>query len=230
MIAADLRRAGDIACQSGVKALVYGPPGSGKTPIAATAPNPVLLAIEPGLLSMRGSNIATWEAPTVAKIEEFFSWLFGSAEASQFDTVCVDSISEYAELVLGEELAKPENKHAMQAYGEMSRRVMPNIMKLYYMKQKHMYLICKECHKDNDEKQKLHPYFPGKDLGIKIPHLYDSIWYLSKTQVPGIPTPTLAFRTQGTYNITARDRSGMLAEFEPPNLTDIFNKTMSINL
>ena len=49
----DLKPASALALRLGVKCVAYGPPGSGKTPISNTAPNPVMLVTEPGMLSMR---------------------------------------------------------------------------------------------------------------------------------------------------------------------------------
>ena len=48
----DLKAASEHAQNFGVKAIVYGPAGTGKTPILNTAPRPVLLATEAVLLSM----------------------------------------------------------------------------------------------------------------------------------------------------------------------------------
>ena len=72
----DLKAASEHAQNFGVKAIVYGPAGTGKTPILNTAPRPVLLATEAGLLSMRGSKIPTYEAYTSQRIDEFFKWFF----------------------------------------------------------------------------------------------------------------------------------------------------------
>ena len=127
----DLQPVSKLAMQSGVKALVYGPPGSGKTPISQTAPRPVLCAIEPGLLSLRSvPNLLTWEANTVEKIYEFFNWVFESNEIKNFDTIVIDSVSQLANLILEQELIK--NKHGKQAYGEMAKKVLVIMNKIYY--------------------------------------------------------------------------------------------------
>src|SRR5258708_31296058 len=68
----DLKPANEHAQNFGVKAIIFGPAGCGKTPILNTAPRPVLLATEAGLLSMRGSTIPTYEAYTSQRIDEFF--------------------------------------------------------------------------------------------------------------------------------------------------------------
>jgi len=113
-----LRPAKDFAINYGVKAIVYGPPGKGKTPIISSAPRPVMLACEPGMLSMRNSTVPTWPAFTADKIDEFFKWCFHSNETKNFDTICVDSVSQMAEIYL--QKATKDNKHGLAAYGQMA--------------------------------------------------------------------------------------------------------------
>lgn len=221
-----LRPASQLAQNFGCKSVVYGSPGTGKTPIIQTAPRPLLLAVEPGLLSMRkADNVPTWEGYTVEKIMEFFDWLFKSKEADNFDTVGIDSGSQMAEIILTQELAR--NKDGRKAYGEMSRRVMEIFNALYYLRNKHIYLIAKEGTVDEGGVTKRRPYFPGQDLNVKVPHLFDLIAHLGRVRLPELQMQeVVAFRTRGTVDVMARDRSGMLMEFEPPNLTDIFTKAM----
>lgn len=225
MNANQLRPASQLAQQFGVKCLTYGGPGMGKTPLIQTAPRPVLCVVEPGMLSMKNSNIPAWEAHKPEQIDEFFDWLFRSNDAKQFDTVGIDSISQLAEIFLTQELKR--NKDGRKAYGEMSRRVMDIVNGLYYLPQKHVYLIGKQAMVDVNGSQEKRPYFPGQDLNVKVPHLYDEILHLGRYNVPGQPQPVVAFRCNETYGVMARDRSGKLNELEPPNLGDIFKKCMS---
>ena len=221
-----LKPASELAQRFGVKALVYGGPGMGKTPIIKTAPRPVLCVVEPGMLSMRdATNIPAWDAYTPERIDEFFKWLFTSAEAKNFDTVGIDSISQLAEIILTQELNR--NKDGRKAYGEMSRRVMEIVNALYYLPNKHIYLIGKQSTGDENGVATKRPYFPGQDLNVKIPHLYDEILHLGEVNVPGQPKPVVGFRCLPTFGIMARDRSGRLNEIEPPNLDAIFKKCMS---
>ena len=220
-----LKPASELAQRFGVKALAYGGPGTGKTPMVNSAPRPVLCVVEPGMLSMRTSNVPAWEAYDSARIDEFFKWLFTSAEAKNFDTVGIDSISQVAEIILTDELKK--NKDGRKAYGEMSRRVMEIVNALYYLPQKHIYLIGKQSVVDENGIQRKKPYFPGQDLNVKIPHMYDEILHIGQVNMPGMPKPVVAIRTAETFDIMARDRSGRLAELEPPDLSALFAKAMS---
>ena len=225
MKVSQLKPAAQLAQRFGVKALAYGGPGTGKTPLANTAPRPVLCVVEPGMLSMRNSNIPAWEAHDVPRINEFFDWLFESAEAKNFDTVCVDSISQLAEIILTDELKK--NRDGRKAYGEMSRAVMKIVNGLYYLQQKHVYLIAKQTIVDEGGIMRKKPYFPGQELNVRIPHLYDEILHIGLNQVAGMTKPAIGIRTCETFDIMARDRSGRLAELEPPDLSALFAKAMS---
>lgn len=225
MQASQLKPASQLAQRFGVKALAYGGPGTGKTPMINTAPRPVLCVVEPGMLSMRTSNVPAWEAYDVPRINEFFKWLFNSNEARNYDTVGIDSISQLSEIILTEELKR--NKDGRKAYGEMSRAVMEIVNALYYLPQKHVYLIGKQSTVDEGGIMRKKPYFPGQDLNVKIPHMYDEILHIGMSQVAGMPKPVVAIRTAETFDIMARDRSGRLAELEPPDLSALFAKAMS---
>jgi hypothetical protein len=219
----DLRPASDFARNFGVKCVVYGPPGTGKTPIFNTAPRPILCATEPGLLSMRNSNVPTFLALTAPAIEDFFAWFMTSNESKNFDTVGIDSGSQLAEILLEDE--RPKHRDGRKLYGALILRAMKYFEALYFMPQKHIYIICKET-QDNGVKR---PYFPGQGLNVLVPHRYDEILHCAFANVMfngGIQT-VKAFRTRDTIDIVARDRSGRLNEFEQCNLAALFAKAMS---
>jgi AAA domain len=220
----DLKAASEFANAFGCKALIYGAAGTGKTPLLNTAPRPVLLATEPGLLSMRGSNIPTWEAYTPAKIDEFFKWFFNSNETKAFDTLGIDSGSQIADIYLL--TALKNNKHGLKAYGEMADNTMEHLRTLYYTRDKHTYVVCKEEIKDLDGSVVRRPFFPGQQLPISVPHLYDFILRLAKTNVPGVSGEVLAFQCVGSHNVIARNRTGNLNQYEEPNFGKLIEKAL----
>lgn len=221
-----LKPASQLAQRFGVKCVVYGGPGAGKTPVVKTAPRPVMCVVEPGMLSMRDADhVLAWDAYTADRIDEFFKWFFGSNESKQFDTLAIDSISQLAEIILTQELNRC--KDGRKAYGEMSRRVMDIVNNLYYYPQKHIYLIAKQTNSDENGVIVKRPFFPGQDLNVKIPHMYDEILHMGENLIPGVPKAVTCFRCIPAFNVTARDRSGRLYEFEPPDLSYIFAKCMT---
>lgn len=221
----DLVPVGRLAEKTGVKMIGFGAPGSGKTPIAATAPRPVILATEAGMLSMKGVNhIPAYKAEKANEIEDFFTWWFGSDEVKNFDTLAVDSFSHLASVILENE--KTQKKHGPAAYGGMSEKVYGWAEKLFAQEEKHVYLICQQGTVDEGGIQKRRPVFPGQDLNTRVPHLFDLIAHIGEANVPGQKGPVQAIRCKASFDIMSRDRSGMLAEYEPPNLSHIFEKMM----
>lgn len=227
-----------LAFQYGVKMIGYGPPGSGKTPAVKTAPRPVIGVCEPGMMTMRDSNLPAFAMTTPAAIKEFFDWTFNSRECDQFDTICIDSVSEMAELVLAEEMRM--NKDPRRSYGRMSERCMEWLNGLFFMKNKHVYLIAKQSYHEEivssivngvpsiENIKRAEPYFPGQDLPMKVSHRYDLIAQCNKGTIPGVPGgPHSYFRCTPSQTIHARDRSGKLAEYEPLDLSALFKKAMS---
>jgi len=221
MQASDLKAAKEFAQMFGAKCIIYGPPGVGKTPIINSAPRPVLLATEPGLLSMRNSNVPTWVAPTKAKIDEFMKWFEHSAETKNFDTLAIDSISQMCNIALDESTSK----HGLAQYGDMADYVMPYFQRLYYMKEKHMYLVAKE---DLTSDGKRRPAFPGQQLNGSngVSHLYDCILRVARVPIPNVGE-TIAFQCNGSYDVIARNRTGTLADFEPIDFSALVKKVMN---
>lgn len=222
-----LKPAHEFARAYGCKIIAYGGTGSGKTPLVNTLPRPVLLACEPGLLSMRGSNVPTFQANSAQEIDEFFKWFFNSTETKNFDTLAVDSISFMADVYLQAALsgksASGKKLHGLAAYGEMATNVMDKLRPLYYTQQKHTYLIAKEFAPDQITKR---PYFPGNQLNTEVPGLYDFVLHLGIKNIPSVGQQK-AFQCIETYDVMARARTGNLNEFEPPNVGALIQKAMS---
>lgn len=216
----DLRPAKDHAINFGVKAIIYGPAGSGKTPIINTAPRPILLACEPGLLSMRGSNVPTYAAFDAKMIDDFFDWFFKSHETKKFDTLCIDSTTEMAEVYLRQ--AEKTNKHGLAAYGEMAKCTLKHLQTLYFMREKHTYLIAKQETMSDGVKR---PYYPGRQMPVEMPHKFDQILHLDIHNVPNVGQ-VRSFQCGQTMDVLARDRTGMLDLFEQPDFGQIIKKVM----
>lgn len=227
---ADLRPASEFAKNFGVKCLAYGPPGVGKTPVVNTAPRPLLLACEPGLLSMRQSSVPTFQAFTSDTIDEFFKWFFDSNEAKNFDTLAVDSTSQMAEIYLNAALSgksKAGNKmHGLAAYGDMATRTLEHLEKLYFMPYKHTFLIAKENVSNENGLTAKKPYYPGNILNDTVPYKYDVITRLAIHNVPSMGQ-IKAFRCLASIDEMARNRTGTLNEFEEPHLGKLIAKAMS---
>lgn len=205
-----------------VKALVYGRAGVGKTTLCATAPKPLIVSAENGLLSLRKHKIPVAKVRSLADVEEVLDGLATPEARAQFSTVCLDSLSEVAEVLLAEILTRV--KDGRQAYGELNE-LMPDLVRRFRdLEGFHVLVTAKEQMVTSDDGvYRLTPGLPGKKLGPGLSYFFDEVFYM-EVHEDGNNVKTRRLRTQPDFQTDAKDRSGALAEFERPNLTAIINK------
>jgi hypothetical protein len=211
---------------NGVKVLVYSDAGIGKTVLCSTAPSPIILSAESGELSLRKMRIPMIEITTVQDLVDAHQWLQNSAEARQFQTVCIDSLSEVAEVVLNN--AKRQVKDPRQAYGELIEKMESVIRSYRDLAGKNVYMAAKmEPNKDElTGSVKYGPAMPGSKLAVKLPYFFDEVFRLGINKTPAGESYRF-LQTQPDLQYQAKDRSGCLDAVEPPNLTHVFNKILS---
>ena len=124
-----LKNTNDVV-NNGLRVLVYGQAGAGKTTLISTLPNPVIVSTEGGLLSLKEYKIPYIEVTSIAGLGDVFQWLMESEESKTYKSVALDSISEIAEVVLSGE--KKVNKDGRAAYGEMNDRMAQIIRSLLH--------------------------------------------------------------------------------------------------
>lgn len=216
-----------VSQRNGIKILVYGQAGMGKTVLCSTAPGPIILSAEGGALSLRKLQIPLIEIADVQDLQDAHSWLLQSAEARQFQTVCVDSISEVAEVVLNN--AKRQVKDPRQAYGELIDKMEMVIREYRDLPGRNVYMSAKiESIKDEmTGVVKYGPSMPGSKLGLKLPYFFDEVFRLGINKTPQGEAYRF-LQTQPDLQYEAKDRSGALANVEPPDLAHIFRKILTI--
>ncbi len=206
---------------SGVKLLVYGQSGAGKTSLIPTLPRPLIISAEGGLLSIADADLPYVEVSSIETLREVYTWLTKSEEAAQFDSVALDSISEIAEVVLSAE--KAATKDPRKAYGEMQDVMASLIRSFRDLPGKHVYFSAK-LEKSQDEMGRIlyAPSMPGQKLGQLLPYYFDEVLALRvEKDAQGDPLRTLQAQPDGLW--AAKDRSGKLDAFNAPHLGDIIN-------
>lgn len=208
--------------QGGVKILVYGAAGTGKTTLIPTLPNPVILSAEGGLLSISAADIPFVEVKNMDTLREAYSWLAESDEAKQFKSVALDSISEIAEVCLHDEMAKTKDGRA--AYGEMNR-TMAEVIRLFRdLPGRHVYMSAK-LDKSQDEMGRMlyAPSMPGKGASQAIPYQFDVVAALRvEKDAEGVAQRGLMCDTDGLWQ--AKHRSTTLDQWEPADLGELIKK------
>jgi phage nucleotide-binding protein len=220
-MAIQLKRTRDFHT-SGVKLLVYGQAGAGKTTLAATLPAPLILSAEGGLLSIAGHDLPYIEIATMADLGEAYRFVTESAEAAAFESIALDSISEIAEVLLTHE--KAATKDPRKAYGEMADQMAGMIRNFRDIPGKHVYMSAKmEKAQDETGRMLYSPSMPGNKTAQSLPYFFDEVLaLLVEKDSEGTTQRALLCDSDGTYQ--AKDRSGRLEMWEAPDLGGIINK------
>lgn len=213
--------------------LVYGISGVGKTMLSATAPAPIVISAERGLLSLNRANqqkvfgkfvdVPVIQATTLADFEEAFRLVATDARFKSFETIVLDSISEIAEKILIG--CKESNRDGRAAYGEMQDQVLDLIRRFRDLPGKHVVLLAKleSGFVEAEGANLLIPSMPGKQLTKDLPYFFDEVLALHQIKNPdGRKFRTL--RAQSDLVYFSKDRSGSLDELNPPDISAIINK------
>lgn len=223
---------------AGVKLAVYSPAGMGKTVLAATLPDPVMLSAESGTLSIKKSNLErlfgvgnptiTYDMPiiivsTIADLEDAFRYLAGSHEARGFRSVALDSLSEIAEVVLNAALAKA--KDPRQAYGELQDRMSVLIRGYRDLHGKNVYMSCKMGSSKDDVTglTRFTSMMPGNKLPQQVPYFFDEFFAYRTGRTPE-GKEFRYLQTHPCMQYEGKDRSGVLNQMEYPHLGNIISK------
>jgi phage nucleotide-binding protein len=210
---------------AGVKVLVYGASGAGKTTLISSLADCIVLSAEGGLLSLSKFNIPYIEITDMETLEEAYQWFSSSKEASQFKSVALDSISEIAEVVLAAEKAKSRDPRA--AYGNMQDIMTGYIRKFRDLSERHVYFSAK-MEKVQDEMGRIMygPSMPGAKMGQLLPYYFDEVLALRVEHNEDSETVRM-LQTEGDGTWLAKDRSGKLEKWEDPDLSSIINKILT---
>ncbi len=220
-MAINIKNTGSLSA-NGVKLLCYGQAGAGKTTLIKTLPDPIVLSAEGGLLSIQDANLPYIEIASVADLHEAYQWLTESAEAQQYKSVALDSISEVAEVVLAAELKA--NKDGRAAYGELNAKMADIIRAFRDIPNRHIYMSAK-LEKSQDEMGRMlyNPGMPGKSLTQQLPYFFDEVLAL-RVEKDGDGKTQRAIMCDSDGLWLAKDRSGKMDAWEAPDLGEIIVK------
>ena len=220
----EFKKPAEVAMESGIKCLIYGNPGSGKTLLTTTTGEKTLLvSAEAGLLSIRDTkaDVDVFEIKTFDQLGEIYQHLQGGTD---YQWICLDSISEVAEVLLASEMK--ESNHALRAYGEMATKVI-NMVRAFRDLPGYDVVFTAKQEKTQDDTGRLlfGPSTPGSKTAAALPYYVDLVgaMILSKDN-EGNVTHWLQCRGDGTR--IAKDRSGCLDTFEAPDLQAIKKKIL----
>jgi len=205
----------DVRTQ-GLKFLIYGPSGSGKTTLIKTAVNPIIISSESGLLALSDVDIPVIEVTTEAQLEEAYQY----ALIGKYDTICIDSISDIAESILGE--FKIKFIDGRQAYGKTNDIISRYIRLFRDIKGKNVYITAKEIKVEVNKVVLMQPMMPGATMTTNMPYYFDLVMRLEANR-----KGERMLHTSASFTQVCKDRSNKLDKVEPAHLANIIEKVLT---
>jgi hypothetical protein len=205
----------------GLKILVHGPAGAGKTRLCATTgdlEHTLIISAEGGLLSIQSFEIDVVQVSSVGDVYEAYEFLRKGDH--KYRWVCLDSISELAEVVLqGEKL---RHRDGRRAYGEMADTVF-DLLRGFRNLPYNVVMTAKQAREEDEGRFLYVPLLPGRQLTQSIAYLFDEVFAL-RVEPNGEGQPVRLLQTGKSRNYEAKDRSGLLALYETPDLAQLYAK------
>ncbi len=204
--------------------LVYGLAGSGKTPLAATADNVMIISTEPGLKSIQRNRLPYIPAPNYADAIDALKWTTQSHEARQFSTIYFDSISALSENILAANRRTYKND-ARKYSPETTAQVMEIVLGFQSIQNKNVVMTSKaiELVDQITGVRTAECFTAVPKLGPALPYNFDNVIFISR-HVASDGSQYSALRCSTNDYCVARNRSGLLSLWEPANLKQLFNK------
>lgn len=222
----------DVILATGIKILVYGPAGSGKTVLCSTCPgNKIILSAEAGLLSLKGlpqdkkSSMGILQINSVADVGTAYSML---AEKKLADWLCIDSTSEISETLLS--TLKKGNPDPRKAYMEMADQMLDMTRMFRDIPEYNILVTCKQTRVTDDGTgiTTYGPWMPGRQVDQQLPYMFDEVFALRvEPDGQGEGKFVRILQTDQDTSYIAKDRSGKLDMFEVADIEHIANKINS---
>lgn len=158
-----------------IKALIYGPAGSGKTVFAGTAKKVLFASAEGGLLSIADKEPDFKEVKSLRDLVEIHSYL--SNEEHEYETVVIDSITEINEIIKMEIERRTGHSLQLQDWGDLSKKIR-DIFRKFRDLPMNVILVAQESYvTDEDKIRKVVPSLNGK-AATEIAYFMDIVGYM----------------------------------------------------
>lgn len=205
----------------GVKIVVYGQAGIGKTRLATTIPYSIFFSLEGGTLSLKNFDVPCIDISNTLEFREANIWL-KSSEASQYTTVIVDSISKLGDWIFEEE-KKNCPRDQRQAYGETAARLIRTIDWYKALPRFNVVLLARQVRYEDGDTVKYTPDLPGKAATNALSHTFDEVWAMRQGKnKEGELVRYL--QTAPCTQYAAKSRSDSLNSKEPADLYEVIYK------
>lgn len=213
----------------GLKMIVFGPPGVGKTYFASTAQNVLfLLAEKGGMLGIKDKGIDVIHINKFADLIDAYQFL--RKDGHGYKTVVIDSITEVQKKSMDDILIKAGvQTPRMNDWGENIRQI-SNMCRLFRDLPMNVIFLAHESIEKDEETGETSRRLSvnGQKLPEEIAGFVDCVGYMQAneklTEDKKKTITVRAIRFGATKKIVCKDRSGKLDIWEEPNFEAIYAK------
>lgn len=224
-----------------LKLLIFGDSGHGKTTLAGTLKDTLVISAESGLQSIsdkdidviditlndKGEVIPRHERDT--RLLEVYQYLQGEEARSKYKNIFIDSLSEINDnLIEKYQLMYPEPKDSFVMWNNVTKSMNSLIRAFRDLPFYNVIFTALEA-QDKDENGRFFkgPLMKPKSFAEDAPKFFDYVWFMVKKEGEA---PKML--TQPTETIRAKSRINQnidLLQWEEPNLTLLLNKITKTN-
>lgn len=225
----------ETAEETGLKALFYGPSGAGKTWLAATFPNPVILDMDGGLRTLfqlrpvlRYPKDPNRTVQSMDEVRKFFKLCKAEAKKPNpaFETIVMDSLNALYRLVVADVLGQfdanrqYDDQLTLQDYGKVNRVFLQTVGSFLLLP---FHVVMTAVEKPREyEGQETRPNFKGREIWPELQQMVDQIGYVHvRKGDAGAMEHVVSFMLHPSY--VAKDRLGIKERFVPNNFDAILN-------
>jgi hypothetical protein len=205
-----------------VFALLCGKSGAGKTYALGTLPNEetLIIALDPGLLTLKGKNIDVWKIESVDDLGLAYQEL---KKGTKYKHVCIDSLTELSEMCFATLKPQFTRKENFALYDEFSTRMIALIKAFRDLVEYNVFVTT--LIKDTDDGPVID--VAQKSLGNRLSAYFDFSFLVKAIQREGVTTRVLV--SDNSVMDFLKSRSKAVDEYEEVNLTNILAKVFGEN-
>ena len=217
-----------------LKMLIYGGPGVGKTTLAGTISEPVLvISAEAGLLSLSDKNIDVIDITLdddgklipkerrLARLGEVMQFVQTEESKAKYKWLFIDSLTEISQnLVENLQLVYPDAKDGIKLWGDYAKKSRSLVKSFRDLPHYNVVFTALEAEdKDENGRRYIRVDMSGK-IGKQLPAFFDEVFRMHLIEdINGNAIRILT--TAPMENVVAKDRSGKLKDKVEPCLTTI---------
>lgn len=221
----EIKNCKDIRMET-ITAIIIGDSGAGKTTLLNTLPpSTLIISLEKGLLSLKGSDRDYIQIPEGLSPKDKLEWLKSSmmwAAKQSYENIGIDSITEMSEFLVDfGKVQYPAENQIFKVYGQHKEQLTGSIKYCRDMNKNVFFTSLIKVDKDDIGRKVMLPAVAGS-LSEELPKYFDFVFYLEVLEIDG--KKKRALMTDKKPENKAKDRSGLLNEWEAPDLTNIINK------